>query len=455
MIAKNVPFFACLALSLSGCLSGGPFAATPDAEGARGAAPLEAASGSSGLRVLYSFQNGTDGAVPAASLTADKSGNLYGTTTNVGGVGSCNVHCGNVFELSPPKSKGSRWTFTILYDFKGGRDGGLPQGGVTLGADGSLYGTANVGGAYGKFGWGVLFRLKRAGNHWTEKVLHDFGRGHDGQNPHGNLLADGKGNLFGTTANGGKFFAGTVYELSSSGNSETVVYNFSGGEDGGTPVAGLAIDRASHLYGTTVYGGYFSYFCQAGCGTVFEVSPPSASGDPWKYAVAHQFTAGVPGDGALPFGPVMVDQKGDLFGTTFAGQGSGGGTAFELTPIRHKQIWAETVLYRFPAYRGDAANSQAGFIADSAGNLYATSQNGGAKFKGDVFKLLPPATSSGAWTDAILSTFSGARHGPTYPATSLVVDAQGRLYGTTPYGGTGSCRFTKIHGCGAIFEVSP
>ncbi|MGA8384062.1 MAG: choice-of-anchor tandem repeat GloVer-containing protein, partial [Candidatus Cybelea sp.] len=410
------------------------------------------AKGQAGFRVLYSFQDGDDGAVPSSGLIADKSGNLYGTTTNVGGVTSCNVHCGSIFELSPPASKHASWSFTILYDFTGGKDGGLPQGGLMFGRDGTLYGTANVGGRYGKFGDGVLFQLKAAKGHWTEKVLHDFGRGNDGRNPHGGLEADGKGNLYGTTANGGKYFSGTVYDLSLSSKAETVLYNFSGGEDGGTPLAGLTIDHADRLYGTTNYGGYFSYYCQAGCGTVFEVSPPATRSDHWNYAVIHEFVGGVPGDGALPLDPLLLDGAGNLYGTTFLNQGAGGGTAFELTPGRRHGSWTETVLYRFPAFRGDAVAPSAGFISDSGDNLYATSQNGGLKFKGDVFKLIPPAKSSGAWTDAILHTFSSARDG-TYPSTNLIFGAAGLLYGTTPYGGTGDCVFTKIKGCGTVFQV--
>ena len=299
----------------------------------------------------------------------------------------------------------------------------------------------------------MLFQLKPSRHRWIEHVLHRFGRGNDGRNPHGGLVADNKGNLYGTTVNGGKYFGGTVYELSSSGT-ETVLYNFSGGEDGGLPIAGLTIDRAGRLYGTTEYGGYFDYYCQDGCGTVFEISPLIGSGDSWKYSVIHEFVGGDPGDGALPVDPLLLDRKGNLYGTTFVSQVYGGGTAFELTPARHKP-WSETVLYRFPAYRGDAANPQAGFISDTAGNLYATSQNGGPAFKGDAFKLIPPATSGGAGTDAILYTFVSNKHGAIYPATNLVFGAAGLLYGTTPYGGTGNCLFIKTKGCGTVFQVSP
>lgn len=447
-------FAACLAFGPVGCSSAIQFSATPAAgQDAVRDDSASAADGAPSFRVLYGFQDGADGAVPATSLIADKSGSLYGTTTNVGGVTSCNVHCGSIFELSPPPSKRGRWTFTILYDFTGGKDGGLPEGNLMFGPNGSLYGTANVGGKYGKFGGGVLFQLKPTKSHWAEKVLHDFGHDRDGRNPHGGLVADGKGNLYGTTANGGSYFAGTVYELSPSIKAETVLYSFSGGEDGGTPLAGLTIDRAGRIYGTTYYGGYFSYYCQGGCGTVFEVSPPSVPGNPWNYAVIHEFVGGVPGDGALPRDPVLLDGAGNLYGTTFVSQGTGGGTAFELTPGRHRS-WTETVLYRFPAYRGDAVASSAGLISDDTGNLYATSQNGGPTYKGDVFKLIRPATSGGAWTDAILHTFSSALHG-TYPSTNLVFGAGGLLYGTTPYGGNGDCLFTKIKGCGTVFQVNP
>ena len=449
-IAVSALFAAYFALAIDGCSGASQLGATPVGAAVRDDLVSDGKS-QTGFRVLYSFQDGPDGAVPATSLIADKTGNLYGTTTNVGGVTSCNAHCGSIFELSPPTSKRGRWTFTILYDFTGGKDGGLPDGNLMFGSDGSLYGTANVGGTHGKFGDGVLFQLNAANGHWNEKVLHDFGRGSDGRNPHGGLASDGMGNLYGTTANGGKYQWGTVYELSLSSRAENVLYSFSGGEDGGTPLAGLAIDRAGRLYGTTYYGGYFSYYCQGGCGTVFEVSPPSSPSNHWDYAVIHEF---VGSDGALPQDPLLFDGAGDMYGTTFVSQIGGGGTAFELTPGRRHRSWTETVLYRFPAYRGDAIASSAAFISDNAGNLYTTSQNGGLKYKGDVFKLIRPAMSGGAWTDAILHTFSSARHG-TYPSTNLVFGAGGLLYGTTPYGGTGDCLFTKTKGCGTVFEVSP
>ncbi len=443
---------ACFALGFCGCSGASELGTTPAGAGAavRGDG-VSGSDGQTGFRVLFSFQNGADGAVPSTSLIADGSGNLYGTTTNAGGVTSCNVHCGSIFELSPSSSKRGRWNFTILHDFTGGKDGGLPEGALLFGQDGSLYGTANVGGTHGKFGDGVLFQLKPAKGHWVENVLHDFGRRGDGRNPHGGLVTDARGNVYGTTANGGTYGRGTVYESSLSSKAESVLYSFSGGEDGSTPLAGLSVDHAGRLYGTAYYGGYFSYYCQTGCGIVFEVSPPSGPSKRWSYAVIHEFDGG---DGALPEDPLLFDGAGNMYGTTFISQTGGGGTAFELTPGRRQRSWTETVLYRFPAYPGDAIASSAGFISDNAGNLYATSQNGGVKYQGDVFKLLRPATSGGAWSDAILHTFSGPRYG-TYPSTNLVFGAGGLLYGTTPYGGTGDCVFTKVKGCGTVFQVNP
>jgi hypothetical protein len=418
-------------------------------------------------KVLYSFQDGFDGAIPRASLITDSSGNLYGTAGNSGGAGNCSVHCGTVFELSPP-TKSGRWRFTTLYGFKGGSDGGLPAGNVIFGPDGSLYGTTVVGGVHLKYnGMGVVFRLKPLGSHWNESVLHRFGRGTDGRNPHGGLVADSQGNLYGTATLGGPGNClggcGNVYEVSPPGRAggswtETVLHNFAGGNDGSWPQAGLVADRAGNLYGTTEFGGYYSTFCGSGCGTVFELSPP-ASGNPWKYAVIHRFAPDTAGDGALPLDPLTLDASGNLYGTTFEGAPRSlgyGGIAFELMPPASGRHWTETVLYSFPGYPNDAAYSPAGLLFDGAGNLYGTSQVGGSPNNlGTAFKLIRPSSSGGAWTDAVLYSFKRINHSGIYPSTSLVFGAGHLLYGTTPQGGTGDCAFIKNKGCGTVFEVIP
>jgi hypothetical protein len=420
-------------------------------------------------KILYSFQDGSDGAVPMAGLMADEDGNLYGTADNSGGAGECSVHCGTVFELSPPATQGGRWKFAVLYSFKGGKDGGLSAGNLFFGPDGSLFGTTVVGGAHLKYnGKGVVFQLKPSGSHWSEKVLHRFGRGIDGTNPHGGVVADPQGNLYGTTTLGGPGNClggcGNVYELSPPAQpggiwTETILHSFAGGSDGSWPAAGLAIDRAGRLYGTTEFGGFSSTFCGSGCGTVFELSPP-VSANPWTYAVIHRFVPGSAGDGALPLDPLTFDASGDLYGTTLEGRPRSlgyGGIAFELKPPPSSgQPWKEVVLYDFPQYQNDAAYSHAGLIFDHAGNLYGTSQVGGSpKNVGTAFKLVPPSGSKRVWTDLILYRFTRAKHAAIYPSTNLTFGAAHLLYGTTPEGGTGPCIFNRNMGCGTIFEVKP
>ncbi len=422
-------------------------------------------------KILYSFQNGSDGAFPRASLIVDKAGNLYGTADNAGGAENCSVHCGTVFELSPPATNGTRWQFTTLYAFTGGKDGGLPTGNVIFGPDGSLFGTTDVGGVDLKHnGKGVAFHLGFSGGRWKETVLHRFGQGTDSAYPHGGLVFDKRGNLYGTTALGGPGQClggcGNVYELSPPARSgapwtETILHTFAGGTDGEWPQAGLVIDRAGRLFGTTEFGGFYSEFCGSGCGTAFELTP-SGSGTTAGYAVIHRFQPGNAGDGALPLDPLTLDAKGNLFGTALEGLPNNpgyAGMAFELERSTGTSTWTEHVLYNFPQYTNDAAYSHAGLIFDGSGNLYGTSEVGGTSQNvGTAFKLIPPSASKHRWTDVILYAFNRAHLGAIYPQTNLVFGAGGLLYGTTPLGGSGSshsCIMIKNKGCGTIFAVTP
>ncbi len=415
-------------------------------------------------KTLYQFQNGSDGAVPSGSLAVDSHGNLYGVTQDAAGY-PCTALCGNVFELSPPAGNGGAWSFEVLYSFDCGLGGGFPHGNVIFGPDDNLYGTGVCGGQYvnGASG-GVVFELKRpAGPQgaWTETVLHSFGLGTDGTAPQGGLAFDSEGNIYGTTFDGGQNGLGVVYEVSPPAQSgeewtESVLHSFGSGDDGFWPDAGVAIDSAGNLYGTTEFGGFSSSYCSSGCGTVFEVSPPPTQGGTWSYAIIHEFDGD---DGASPLDPLTLDKSGNLYGTTSLGQGGGPaeeGTVFELSPpAAQGQPWQETVLYAFPQYQYDADYSSAGVIFDEAGNLYGTSQNGGQGLQGTAFKILPPAAPGGAWTDTILHTFSNKNGGAAYPSTNLVFGKGGTLYGTTPYGGNGPCTFTRITGCGTVFAVAP
>jgi uncharacterized repeat protein (TIGR03803 family) len=409
------------------------------------------------LTILHSFQNGSDGAQPLADLIEDTHGNFYGTSAGMQGP-VCPPACGAVFKLSPPSGTSNDWEFLVLYDFIGGSDGGIPHGNVIFGPDGNLYGT-NVRGGSQQYG-GVVYQLKppaKPSGPWIEHTLHNFGQGLDGDAPQGGLVFDRRGNLYGTTALGGRYGGGTAFELSppshrGGGWTETVLHSFGLGTDANFPVAGLAVDKAGDLFGTTEYGGVFSSYCESGCGTVYELSAAS-QGNVRTYSILVKFNGKT--DGSTPGDPLIFDAAGNLYGTTLDGQGnpSGGygGSAFELTP----PSWTETVLYLFPKYLYDAGYSSARLIFDSAGNLYGTSQSGGPRYEGTAFKLMPPATKGGVWTDSILHNFNKAGGGATYPFNGLLFGPGGTLIGTTPYGGNGPCTFGRISGCGTIFQITP
>jgi uncharacterized repeat protein (TIGR03803 family) len=416
------------------------------------------------LTILYSFQNGIDSSQPLSSLIADKAGNLYGTTAGLGGL-PCPEPCGNVFELSPPAVKGRAWKFSVLYDFTGGKDGGIPHGNVIFGPDGDLYGTGVRGGKFAHAAaGGVVFQLAPPtgpNGHWTERVIHSFGGGLDGDAPQGGLAFDGNGNIYGTTALGGFYGGGVVFEVSPPAQrggawTEKSLHSFGSGLDGFFSLAGVAVDADGNLFGTTEYGGDYNSYCQSGCGTVYELSP--AAHRTWTYSIIQAFNGRT--DGATPRDPLIFDASGNLFGTVLEGQGDPnagyGGDAFELIrPAKKSRSWTENVIYLFPQYPFDAGYSSAGLVFDRAGNLYGTSQNGGPFYQGTAFKLVHPRMSGGVWTDTILHNFNKTNGGPTYPFNALVFGVGGALYGMTPYGGSGSCTFGRIKGCGTIFQVEP
>src|SRR3984957_18654661 len=233
--------------------------------------------------VLYNFQGSQsgDGASPAGSLGIANSGNLYGTT-GYGGTGDCVLlgtkeGCGAVFELSPPKMKGGAWTETVLYSFKGDKDGYVPNGDLVFDSAGNLYGATTFGGGKGTTCnplyqyCGTVFELsppQHKGGRWTERVLHSFAGGTDGANPNGGLVLDSAGGIYGTTSSGGnrgcKSDSGTgcgiAFELkllSKAGDSwsEKMLHRFTDGNDGGGPNGGLIFDAGGALYGTAGGGG--------------------------------------------------------------------------------------------------------------------------------------------------------------------------------------------------------
>jgi uncharacterized repeat protein (TIGR03803 family) len=309
--------------------------------------------------VLYSFAGGTDGAMPQAEVTFDAIGNLYGTTY-YGGAFSAGV----VFQLAP--NSGGTWTETLLYSFTGGSDGANPSAGVIFDASGNLYGATYLGGASGD---GVVYKLTpTSGGTWTESVLHTF-TGQDGSNPElQKLTFDTTGNLYGSAEYGGGSGSGVVYRLTPNSDgtwSESVLYTFTGGNDGAEPAGSLTFDSAGRLYGTTQSGN-------DGLGGVFKLTP-GAKGK-WHERVLYMFHGNQ--DGAYPLSGVVFDTTGNLYGTTNAGINSHGGVGqlFKLVP--HRGLWKKYVPHYFEGPPRDGGDSLAPVVFDAAGNLYGTAYDG-------------------------------------------------------------------------------
>lgn len=319
-------------------------------------------------KVLFNF-NRTDGAYTFAGLIFDAAGNLYGTTCEGGAYEN-----GTAFGLTP--TAGGGWMEQVLFSFGHGY-GACPVAGLIFDAAGNLYGTATGGGNYGL---GTVHELTpTAGGGWTEQVLHSFNGG-DGNAPWAGVVFGAAGSLYGTTMYGGAYNSGTAFEVTPTADgrwTEKVLYSFNNNDtDGYQPEAGLIVDTAGNLYGTTDYGGAY------GAGTVFELTPTAGGG--WTENVLHSFGNGT--DGSQPFASLIFDAAGNLYGTTFLGGTYGVGTVFELTPAADGD-WTENVLYSFGSQGSDGTKPNAGVIVDVVGNLYGTTLSGGTNGDGIVFEV--------------------------------------------------------------------
>ena len=277
---------------------------------------------------------------------------------------------GVVFELTPT---GNGWSESVLYSFAGGSDGAYPYSGLVFDPAGDLFGATYGGGANTE---GTVFRLKHSNGQWTEQVIHTFDL-KTGNASLGGLVFDGRSDLFGTTQGGGASGAGVVFGLQrSKGDTWTarVLHNFTGGTDGGYPLAErLNIDRAGNLYGTTSGGGLNNY------GVVFRLFPTTHG---WKEQVLYSFTGAVE---ANPYSGLVMDGSGNLYGTCASGDGvTTVGSVFELTPAVGS-TYTETDLHLFT--RGDREFPEAALLLDKAGNLYGTTRLGGAGNMGVVFEV--------------------------------------------------------------------
>jgi len=379
--------------------------------------------------VLHTFTGTADGANPLdAGLAMDGAGSLYGATA-LGGpqTEACSYFgsCGTVFKLSP---RGSSWTFDTLYGFTGGSDGNYPDAPIAFGPDGVIYSTTFFGGSNNcnYHGCGVVYSLRPPAAFcrsalcpWSETVLYRFTGESDGGEPAGGALAfDQTGNLYGTAATGGAHAHGDVYELVHNSGQWTlnVLYSFTGQSDGGASWSGVTFASAGNMYGTTADGGLYQG------GTAFELSP---SGTGWNLTPIHQFV--LDADGYLGVGNLLLDSSGNLRGTNEHFGMGGGGTAYELTFSNGS--WHFSVLHSFSGGYGP----QGAMVMDQAGNLYGTTVGGGAYGPGTVFKLTP---SDGGWNYTVLHNFTGGSDGAN-PYGQIVLDGNDNLYGTTSEGGTG------------------
>jgi len=373
------------------------------------------------ITVLHSFTGGADGSGPLVGVTLDPQGRIYGTVPD-GGSHSQGV----VFRLV---HQGDGWVFTPIYAFGSQEnDGNLPEARVLFGPDGLLYGTTNSGGSKG---YGTVFRLqppatacKAALCPWLETILYNFTGKADGGNPFlGDLAFDQAGNIYGTTAYGGSSSYGVIFKLARSGSSwtESVLWDFTCGNDGCNPYAGVIFDSLGNLYGTTQFGGTF------GEGTVYELSPTQSG---WSETT---LTAAAP-NGSFS-GGLAIDSHGDLFGITGNVEP---GAVYEVA--QQNGSWSLKVLKSFNQifFLGPLAAP----TLDAQGNLYGPVPNGGSDEGGEIFKLAP---SGGVWIYSDYHDF--ANGGGEYPIGAVTFDASGNMYGTANGGG--------VDGGGTVWEITP
>jgi len=391
-------------------------------------------------RVVHSFAGSPDGSDPATALTFDSQGNIYGTTATGGSDG-----CGTVFQLVP--AGGGSWQENVLFSFNCFEQGKNPYGGVTLDAQGNLYGTTVAGGSGGFCtgdGCGVVYKLAKSGGTWNETVLYNFGDSPDGWGAGGAVAFDSAGNLYGTTPDGGANEAGTVYQLAQNNGqwTETIIHDFTGGDDGGVGGLGrLLVDSFGNIYGVAEIGGMY------GAGTLFRMQ--RGAGGSWQFATLYAFQ-GQP-DAGFPYGGLIADTHGNLYGTTYYGGANGAGTVYKVGPRANARpgpnavAWRESVLYSFQEST-DGGFPLSTLVFDPSGNLLGTTSMGGDPGCdcGVAFMLTP--NNHGGWDQSVLHTF-GSNHDAAYPNYGLTSDGAGNYFGTGVYGGSANM--------GAAFELTP
>ena len=418
--------------------------------------------------------NGNTGYVEGRPVVSG--GVVYGVLSYTPPPGGSDLN-GSVYALTPPTS-GSTYTQTTISSFTGGAAGGNPNGGLSVSPNGTLYGAAFSGGSLSTVckadavqGCGLIYALTKSGNTWTRTTIYTFLGGADGIGPVGNLIADSSGALYGVTQGGGctptltyPIGCGIVFKLTppTSGTAwtETILYTFKGGAtDGANPLGPLARDAAGNIYGATPFGGTAETNCatlttlpngngDGRCGVAFKLAYNSGTG---KYAesILHFFTDGA--DGSIPFGGVVLDGKGNVYGTTLQG-GNGGlcfnfgysgcGVVFELAAASG---YAKSNLWSFTGADGAAPSA---LLISGKNRLFGVTTNNtsdekcnaSAYYCGTAFEL---TLATGSWHETVLYTFSGMANAITGPEFGLAADTSGKLYGVSLNSATSSA-FTLL-----------
>ncbi len=361
---------------------------------------------------IYSF-SGTDGSAPSGALIQASDGNFYGTA-QTGGPNNI----GTVFQIS------STGSLTTLHSFAGNTDGSHPSANLVENTADAFYGTTRDGGGYNA---GTLFEVTSSG---TLATQYAFTGGNDGAQPLAGLIQASDGNYYGTTSSGGVDNAGTVFQFSTGASSPVTLYSFTGGSDGAYPEAGLVQASDGNLYGTAFMGGANN------CGTLFEITLPSVSNPTGTFSTLYTFTCGTsttPGalgdEGAslagLVQGPNGTDGTLYLYGTTSANGLGASGTVFQVA-ISGAGKGTLTTLHAFAG--ADGASPMGTLLLGSDGNLYGTTSTGGANNDGTVYWL----STNGQNFDAIYN-FSGSDGADS--VAGLVLGSDGNLYGVTATGG--------------------
>jgi uncharacterized repeat protein (TIGR03803 family) len=376
--------------------------------------------------VIFSFA-GNDGEYADTDLETDYAGNIYGTTVLGGDFGS-----GTVFQLSPTPNG---WVHTVLYSFTGGADGGEPYKGVSLDRAGNLYGTAVTGGSGScEGGCGVVYKLTKSGGTWTQTVIHAFTGGDDGSGPGARVTVDRSGDVYGMAPTGGANGLGTIYKIHQRPHGTptfNVIHTFTGGADGSTGSAGRMILRHGRLFGAATTGGMY------GSGIIFELTPTDVG--EWDLRPVYSFR-GQP-DGSFPYGAILFDGSGNVYGTTYYGGTNGIGAVYKLS-TRPTGEWGEEIIYSFQD--GTDGNSPiSNLVFDAAGNLYGTTSEGGAG-SGVIFKLSP--VGGGQWIESVVHSFQGPPDG-SFAYNGMVVDRFGNFYGATVHGG--------MNDDGSVYKFTP